>query len=226
MKTPFNRRRFVGLLAAGSAGSALLVACGNATEASQPGAVVAAMPTPTTAPNSTNTIPTAPTATMPQATPTVTPKPAVNLPNKGQAPDFNNTNWLNTVPLTLASLRGTVVMMEFWTFECINCQNVLPYIKQMYADYKAKGFTIVSMHDPEFETEKNWDNVKDAVKRYGIEYPVAQDNDFATWSKYKINAWPTWVLVDKQGNIRYQHIGEGAYDETRAAIEALLAEPS
>ena len=229
MKTPLNRRRFVSLVAAGSVGSALLAACGNDSP-TPTGAAVAAVPTPATVavtPTATpgpTPVPAGPTTAAPTATATPAPTPAVSLPNKGPAPDFINTNWLNTAPLTLAALRGTVVMMEFWTFDCINCQDVLPSLKAMYADYKDKGFTIVSMHDPEFEHEKVWDNVKAAVKQYGIEYPVAQDNDFATWNKFKVNAWPTWILLDKKGNIRYEHIGEGAYDETRAAIQALLAE--
>ena len=229
MKTSLNRRRFVGMLAAGSFTSALLAACGNAD--SSIGASAATVPTPTailpTPTTAVTTVSPDPTTAVPAtATPTPKPTPAMVLPNKGPAPDFDNTNWLNSKPLTLAALKGTVVMMEFWTYDCFNCENVIPSLRSMYADYKDKGFTIVAMHDPEMGHERDWDNLRDAVKQYEIQYPVAQDNDFTTWNKYKINAWPTLVLVDKKGNMRYEHIGEGAYDEIRVAIQTLLAEPA
>ncbi len=183
-------------------------------------ATTAAMTTQAAVSNAT-TVPTNPTA-VPATT--VEARKTANLPNRGPAPDFSNTNWINSAPLKLADLRGKVVMMEFWTFSCYNCQNVIPSLRDLYADFSDKGFTIVSMHAPEFEYEKKWENVQEAVKKAGIKYPVAQDNDFVTWGKYHINAWPTLVLVDKVGNIRYQHIGEGAYEETRVAVQALLAE--
>ena len=236
-----NRRRFLGMLAAVPAGAALLSACSDIfgqKDSTSQSAGQAAAPTPnnlsttsaattTAATASATTVASVATVNPTTAAPvtTVAPtKPAVNLPVKGTAPDFSNTVWINSEPLTLAALRGKVVMMEFWTFGCINCQNVTPSLRDLYADYADKGFTIVGMHDPEFDYEKKIENVQEAVKKMGIKYPVAQDNDFVTWGKYNIRAWPTMVLVDKRGNIRYEHIGEGAYDETRAAVQALLAE--
>lgn len=147
-----------------------------------------------------------------------------SLPKKGRAPEWNNTTWINSEPLTLPQLQGKVVLVEFWTFDCINCQNVQPSLKSWYNDYNDKGLVIVGMHDPEFDYERKLENVQQAVKDKGLKYPVAIDNDFATWNKYGVRAWPTLYLLDKQGYIRYSHIGEGAYDTTRSAIESLLKE--
>lgn len=164
---------------------------------------------------------------MAMAQPTTAPattKSVASLPVLRKAPDWNNQNWLNSQPLTLADLRGKVVLVEFWTFECINCQHVMPAMRQYYDEFKDSNFALISFHDPEFSTERDWNNVQQAVKEDNIKYAVAQDNDFKTWNAFGVNAWPTWFLIDKQGNIRYKHIGEGAYDETEANIKALLAE--
>lgn len=147
-----------------------------------------------------------------------------NLPKKGKAPEWDNATWINSPALTLPQLQNKVVLVEFWTFDCYNCQNVQPSLKSLYSDYKDKGFEIVAMHDPEFDHEKKLENVQQAVKDKGLKYPVAIDNDFKTWNKYGVRAWPTMFLVDKQGYIRYSHIGEGAYDEIRAGVESLLQE--
>ena len=168
----------------------------------------------------------APKATAkPILKPTATPaRPAVDLPDGPVAAPIESATWVNTKPLAWDSLRGKVVMVEFWTFGCINCQHVIPSMKAFHADYKDRGFTLLSVHSPEFDYEKQLPNVKDAVKKWGITYPVAQDNDFANWRRYRNGYWPALYLVDKRGIVRYTHIGEGGDDETRAAIETLLVE--
>lgn len=149
-----------------------------------------------------------------------------DLPDLGPAPELTNTTWLNVdSPLRLANLRGKVVLLDMWTFDCINCQHVLPALKGWHAQYADKGLVIIGNHYPEFSYEANLDNLKDAVAKNDIRYPVAQDNDGATWTAYKNQYWPTMYLIDKNGHIRYIHIGEGGYDETEAAIQALLNEP-
>jgi thiol-disulfide isomerase/thioredoxin len=148
-----------------------------------------------------------------------------SLPDLGPAPELTNSVWLNTdSPLRLADLRGKVVGLEMWTFGCINCQHVIPFLKAWYADYKDQGFVIIGNHFPEFGYESDLDNLKEAVALYGIQYPVAQDNEGATWNAYNNMYWPALYLIDKRGHIRYVHFGEGAYQETEANIKALLAE--
>lgn len=149
-----------------------------------------------------------------------------DLPDLGPAPELTNTTWLNVdAPLRLANLRGKVVLLDMWTFDCINCQHVLPALKGWYSQYADKGLVIIGNHYPEFSYEANLDNLKQAVAKDGILYPVAVDNNGATWTAYKNEYWPTMYLIDKKGHIRYIHIGEGAYDETESAIQDLLSEP-
>ena len=148
-------------------------------------------------------------------------------PNLGAAPELRDDVWLNTkdnTPLRLADLRGQVVLVEFWTFECINCLHILPYVRQWYDTYHDQGLQVIGVHFPEFDYEANYDNLVAAVKRLDVRFPVAQDNDAATWNAYGQHYWPTVYLIDKQGNIRYLHIGEGGYDQTETAIQQLLAE--
>src|SRR4030095_14155137 len=148
-----------------------------------------------------------------------------SLPDLGVAPELMNETWLNVdAPLRIADLRGKVVIVEMWTFGCINCQNVMPSLKEWHAKYKDEGLVIIGNHFPEFSFEQDIDNLKDAISKNGIEYAVAQDNDGATWRAYKNHYWPALYLIDKQGHIRYVHIGEGRYAETEANIKALLAE--
>jgi thiol-disulfide isomerase/thioredoxin len=148
-----------------------------------------------------------------------------SLPDLGLAPELMNETWLNAdAPLRLADLRGSVVLVEMWTFGCINCQNVMPSLKEWHSKYKDQGLVIIGNHYPEFSYEEDLENLKDAIARFGIEYAVAQDNDGATWRAYKNHYWPTLYLIDKQGHIRYVHIGEGRYKETEENIKALLAE--
>lgn len=147
------------------------------------------------------------------------------MQNFGPAPELTNTIWLNTnAPLRLADLRGKVVALDMWTFDCINCQHVIPSLKDWYAKYKDQGLVVIGNHFPEFDYEADLNNLKDAVARLGIQYPVAQDNNGATWQAYDTEYWPTLYLIDKRGQIRYVHIGEGAYAETESNIQALLAE--
>ncbi len=148
-----------------------------------------------------------------------------SLPDLGLAPELTNDIWLNVdSPLRLADLRGKVVLLEMWTFGCINCQNVMPSLKEWNANYKDQGLVIIGNHYPEFSYEADLVNLKDAIGRFGIEYPVAQDNDGATWQAYRNHYWPALYLIDKQGHIRYVHIGEGRYKETEENIKALLEE--
>ena len=140
------------------------------------------------------------------------------------APELSNGSWINSDPLTLKSLRGRVVIVNFWTFGCYNCRNTLPSIRNWDARYRDKGLTIIGVHTPEFEREKNVDNLRREVAELGIRYPVVIDNDNAMWNAYRVQAWPTWFVIDKQGRLRWKHIGEGAYDETEQVIKNLLAE--
>ena len=126
--------------------------------------------------------------------------------------------------LQLKDLHGKVVLVDFWTYSCINCIRTLPHLVAWDTQYRDQGLVIVGVHTPEFEFEKDTQNVQAAVKRYGIEYPVVQDNDYATWNAFKNRYWPRKYLIDAEGYIRYDHIGEGAYEETEMKIQELLAE--
>ena len=126
--------------------------------------------------------------------------------------------------LTLANLKGSVVLVDFWTYTCINCIRTLPYLKSWHEKYKDKGLVIVGVHTPEFEFEKLSKNVEQAIADFGIKYPVMQDNDYATWKAYNNRYWPAKYFIDKSGKIRWQHFGEGAYDESEKMIQQLLAE--
>jgi thiol-disulfide isomerase/thioredoxin len=141
----------------------------------------------------------------------------------GQAPNFKGiSNWLNSPPLNIADLRGKVVMVNFWTYGCYNCVNTLPHVTKLYARYKDKGFVVVGVHTPEFPFEKSTGNVQAALKRHGIQYPVAQDNDSATWEAYRNRYWPAQYIIDQSGRIVYFHAGEGAYDEIERTVQGLL----
>jgi len=147
------------------------------------------------------------------------------LPDLGPAPELTNDIWLNVdAPLRLADLRGKVVIIDMWTFGCINCQHVIPSLKDWHSKYADLGLVIIGNHFPEFSYEEDLANVRDAVARSGIEYAVAQDNNGETWQAYKNHYWPALYLIDKKGHIRYVHIGEGQYKETEKNIQALLAE--
>ena len=144
-----------------------------------------------------------------------------------KAPEFKGiTSYINTNETKLSDLKGKVVLVDFWTYSCINCIRTLPYLVDWSQKYSDKGLVIVGIHSPEFEFEKNIDNVKQAVERFGIKYPVLLDNDHGTWNAYQNSYWPRKYLVDSDGYIRYDHIGEGGYAETENAIKSLLAERS
>jgi len=134
------------------------------------------------------------------------------------------TQWLNSTPLTQESLRGKVVLVDFWTYSCINCLRTLPYLKAWDEKYRDTGLVIIGVHAPEFAFEKDQSNVENAVRELGIKYPVAMDNDYAIWNAYKNEYWPAHYLIDAQGKIRHQHFGEGAYTETEQMIQTLLKE--
>ena len=141
-----------------------------------------------------------------------------------RAPELADGTWINSDPLTVVGLKGRVVLVDFWTFGCYNCRNTLPALKRLHERYNRQGLTIIGVHSPEFEGEKSIDNVRREVRSLGILYGVLTDNDYLTWNAYDINAWPTIVILDKQGRIRWTHIGEGLYDEQEQVIRKLLAE--
>jgi thiol-disulfide isomerase/thioredoxin len=146
-------------------------------------------------------------------------------PDLGLAPELNNTVWLNTPsPLRLADLRGKVVILEMWTFDCVNCRNVIPHLQEWNRDFTNQGLVIIGNHFPEFQYEADLNHLKQAVADLGVTYPVAQDNQGETWRAYDNQYWPTLYLIDKRGHIRYVNIGEGAYDTTKTAIQSLLTE--
>lgn len=157
--------------------------------------------------------------------PSPAPSSDSSLPVIAKAADLEGiAGWINTEPFTLEDHRGKVVLVDFWTYSCINCIRTLPYLVDWHDKYAEQGLVIVGVHTPEFEFEKSYDNVVAATEEHDIRYPVVQDNDYRTWRAYKNSYWPRKYLVDREGNIRYDHIGEGAYEETEAAIVELLNE--
>lgn len=146
------------------------------------------------------------------------------LPDLGAAPEFTGIErWLNSPPLTMAQLRGRVVLVDFWTHACGNCLRTLPHVKRWAASYAEAGLTVVGVHTPEFAFEAPTQAVQAAITRHRIQYPVAQDNHQATWKAYRNQYWPAKYLIDARGRIRYRHFGEGAYERTEGAIRHLLA---
>jgi len=158
------------------------------------------------------------------------PAPATLAPATGAptaAPDFEGiTQWLNGPPLTIGDLRGKVVLLDFWTFGCVNCLNTLPHIKAWHVRFREQGLVVVGVHTPEFAFEREPANVANAVRRLGIEYPVALDAQFRTWNRWHVGAWPTVILLDRQGRIVFRHVGEGGEDRIEAAIRRALTTPS
>jgi thiol-disulfide isomerase/thioredoxin len=135
------------------------------------------------------------------------------------------TGFINTDGITIGENMGEkVVLIEFWTYSCYNCQNAQPYISQWHETYEDDGLLVIGVHRPEFEFEKDPASVEAAVREAGIEYPVVLDNNAATWDAYDNRYWPAWYLIDADGFVRYRHFGEGAYEETETKIQALLAE--
>jgi thiol-disulfide isomerase/thioredoxin len=140
------------------------------------------------------------------------------------APEFAKGNWINSDPLTLDKLRGHVVLVEFWAIGCDNCRNTLPSVKDWDAKYHDRGLTIVGVHTPETQSEYVIDIVRREVPSLGIKYAIVTDNDYTTWKAYGVAAWPTMFVLDRQGRIRWLHVGEGRYEETENVIKTLLAE--
>ena len=134
------------------------------------------------------------------------------------------TGWLNSPPLSAAELRGKVVLVDFWTYTCINWIRTLPYVRAWAEKYRDQGLVVIGAHTPEFEFEKNIDNVRRAVSDMRVAYPVALDSDYAVWRAFGNSAWPAVYLIDAQGRVRYRHLGEGEYDRTERMIQQLLAE--
>ncbi|MBI2141674.1 thioredoxin family protein [Candidatus Woesearchaeota archaeon] len=149
-------------------------------------------------------------------------KPAEASPKAAELVGISD--WINSEPLKLADLKGKVVLVDFWTYTCINCVRTLPYLTMWHDKYADKGLVIIGVHSPEFDFEKDLENVNKAVAKHSIKYPVALDNDHSTWRAFRNNYWPHKYLIDIDGRVRYDHIGEGGYDRTERAIQELLKE--
>jgi thiol-disulfide isomerase/thioredoxin len=148
---------------------------------------------------------------------------SVPLNDYGKAPDFSGiSHWLNSSPLSIGDLRGRVVLIDFWTYSCINCLRTLPHLEEWDQAYRSKGLVIVGVHTPEFAFEHDLGNVTAATQRLGVRYPVALDNDYRTWNAYSNQYWPAEYLVDQNGDVRHIHFGEGDYDGTEHDIRLLL----
>lgn len=147
------------------------------------------------------------------------------LPVEGMIPSLSGaTGWLNSEPLTSEGLRGKVILVDFWTYTCINWQRTQPYVRAWAEKYKDQGLVVIGVHTPEFEFEKNVDNIRPALKRFRVDYPVAIDSDYAIWKAFRNNYWPAVYIIDAVGNIRFHHFGEGEYERTEAVIQQLLRE--
>jgi len=150
---------------------------------------------------------------------------SAKLPVKGEAPELAGIDgWINSEPLTLEELRGKVVLVDFWTYTCINCIRTFPHITAWYEKYKDNGFVLLGIHSPEFRFEKEKENVEREARKNNLTYPIALDNDMKTWNAFANRYWPAKYLLDVEGNIRYIHFGEGRYEETEKAIQQLLLE--
>ena len=142
---------------------------------------------------------------------------------QGTAPDFTGIGkWFNSAPLKVADLRGKVVLVNFWTYGCVNCINALPHVVALNEKYKDRGLVVVGVHTPEFPFERSASNVQAALKRHGITYPVAQDNDSQTWNAWRNQYWPAQYIIDQNGKIVFQHAGEGQYEQIERTIAGLL----
>lgn len=138
-------------------------------------------------------------------------------------PDFQGiSQWLNSTPLAISELKGRVVLVQFWTFACINCQRTLPYLVDWHQRYADRGLTVIGVHTPEFAYERDVNNISRAIAQHQISYAVPVDNDYQTWNAYRNQYWPHLFLADREGYLRYDHIGEGAYDTTEQTILTLL----
>lgn len=149
----------------------------------------------------------------------------IQLPVEGELPSLQGANeWLNTQPLTAESLRGKVVLIDFCTYTCINWLRELPFVRAWHEKYKDQGLAVIGIHTPEFEFEKNLDNVRSALEDMNVDYPIAVDNDYAIWRAFKNQYWPALYFIDKQGRIRHHQFGEGEYEQSEKIIQRLLDE--
>src|SRR5499427_6773593 len=150
---------------------------------------------------------------------------ASSLPVERQLASFAGaTSWLNSPPLTASALRGKVVLIDFWTYTCINWLRTLPYVRAWAEKYKDKGLVVIGVHTPEFRFEKNIDNIRREVKALGVDYPVAVDSEYVIWRAFSNNYWPALYFVDAQGRVRHHYFGEGSYEQSEMIIQRLLAE--
>ena len=192
--------------------------------------VIPTVPPPTAAPASETApaaAPVPPPTAAPAPTATPAPEPSAVAIDYISAPELQKTGgWINSEPFTLERMReeGKVVLIDFWTYTCINCIRTLPYIKSWHDKYAERGLVILGVHTPEFEFEKVYENVVEAAGGFELEYPIVQDNDFGTWRAFNNRYWPAKYLIDHNGKIRYSHFGEGAYDETEMKIREILSE--
>jgi thiol-disulfide isomerase/thioredoxin len=216
-----HRFRFPVLAAIAAALLLLAAACGGSSSDSA---------TTTSASEDASTAAESPTQSVPSAE-SVTKSSVSNVNRKvgGQvgnlSPEFGGIDaWINGDPLTMEGLRGQVVLVDFWTYTCINCIRTFPFLKQWYSRYTDDGLVIVGVHTPEFDFEKDYDNVLEATQVNGLDWTMAQDNDFTTWRRFENRFWPAKYLIDKGGVVRYTHFGEGGYAETEEVIRELLAE--
>ena len=210
-----------------------LAACSSGEQEPEEPAFVGVPPTATPAPTPPTSTP-VPPPTAPPATPTQAPSTPEPEPTKEAvleyplAPEINHTGqqWVNSEPFLLSDMRaeGKVVLVDFWTYTCINCIRTLPYIRAWHDKYADHGVVILGVHAPEFEFEKVYENVVAATEKFGLEYPVVLDNDFNTWNAFRNRYWPAKYLIDHEGRVRYSHFGEGAYDEAEMKIREVLTE--
>lgn len=155
-----------------------------------------------------------------------TPPPPPTAAATPAAPEFAGiTHWFNSSPLSMQSLRGKVVLVDFWAFECVNCLHTLPHLKSLYARYKDQGLVVIGVHTPELQAERSRSNLARAIRQLGIEYPVAQDNNENTWNAWGSRYWPTQYLVDRNGRVVLKHIGEGQYEAIESAVRIQLGLP-
>jgi cytochrome c biogenesis protein CcdA/thiol-disulfide isomerase/thioredoxin len=196
-------------------------------DTSLPPSVAALQPAdvqPTHTPVPPTSVPTT-AAENPKSAGVAPPPPPQNPGGPGPRPELTGlTEWINSKPLTLQALRGKVVIIDFWTFDCYNCQNTRPYVRALYDKYKDKGLEILGIHAPEFAFERVPDNVRKAAKEQGVTWPIALDPDFKTWSAYNNRYWPAFYFIDARGHIRYTHFGEGNYEYHDKVVQQLLSE--